>query len=102
MCPLPSVRMARPRQRSIISSDASISRIQSLLLSPYIQGESLASLAKHDDGNGEVILTTSARAVKTDEGNAAARIFGLPEAFTTVDDSVTGLLSKVCRDMIPK
>lgn len=48
------------------------------------------------------MLTTSARAVKTDEGNAAAKFFGLPEAFTTVDDSVTGLLSKVCQDMIPK
>ena len=35
--------------------------------------------------------------VQTEEGNAAARFFGLPEAYITVDDSVNGLLAKVCR-----
>ena len=40
------------------------------------------------------------RAVKTEEGNAAARFFGLPEAITTVDESVDGLTAKVCRLVI--
>lgn len=35
------------------------------------------------------------RAVKTDEGNAACRFFGFPEAFTTVEESVDGLVAKV-------
>ncbi|MCJ1381700.1 hypothetical protein MMC17_004811 [Xylographa soralifera] len=34
-------------------------------------------------------------AVQTEEGNAAARFFGLPEAFTTVKDSVDGLTAKL-------
>ena len=34
-------------------------------------------------------------AVKTEEGNAAARFFGLPEAYTTVEDSINGLVAKV-------
>ena len=34
-------------------------------------------------------------AVKTEEGNAAARFFGLPEAYTEVKDSVDGLVAKV-------
>ena len=59
-------------------------------------------IRSHDHSKKDVMLTTSARAVKTDEGNAAARFFGLPEAFTTVDESVTGLLGKVCQDMIPE
>ena len=33
--------------------------------------------------------------MKTEEGNAAARFFGLPEAYTTVEDSVNGLIAKV-------
>ena len=33
--------------------------------------------------------------MKTEEGNAAARFFGLPEAYTTVEESVNGLLAKV-------
>ena len=34
-------------------------------------------------------------AVKTEEGNAAARFFGLPEAYTEVKDSVDGLVAQV-------
>lgn len=34
-------------------------------------------------------------AVQTDEGNAAARFFGLPEANVTVNDSVNGLITLV-------
>lgn len=36
------------------------------------------------------------RAVQTDEGNAAAKFFGFPGADTTVEDSVNGLVAKVC------
>lgn len=40
--------------------------------------------------------------VKTEEGNAAARSFGLPEAETTVEDSIDGLLAKVCNYSLPQ
>lgn len=35
--------------------------------------------------------------MKTEEANAAARSFGLPEAEITVEDSVKGVVAKVCR-----
>lgn len=40
--------------------------------------------------------------MKTEEGNAAARSFGLPEAYTNVEDSVNGVLAKVCCGFPPK
>jgi hypothetical protein len=39
-------------------------------------------------------------AVKTEEGNAAARFFGFPEAFTTVQESVDGVVAKVRKLLI--
>lgn len=34
--------------------------------------------------------------MKTEAGNAAFRSFGISEAYTTVEDSVNGLLAQVC------
>jgi len=38
--------------------------------------------------------------VKTEEANAAARSFGLPEAEITVEDSVNGVVAKVCHILL--
>lgn len=38
--------------------------------------------------------------LQTEQGNAAARLFELPEGFTSVKDSIDGLVAKVCVNVI--
>lgn len=42
-----------------------------------------------------ILIRCFGSAVKTEEGNAAARVLGLKAAFTEVKDSVDGLVAKV-------
>lgn len=44
----------------------------------------------------EDIILIMHSAVQTDEGNKAAQFFGFEAAFTSVEDSVDGIVAKVC------
>ncbi|MCJ1293140.1 hypothetical protein MMC34_004693 [Xylographa carneopallida] len=49
----------------------------------------------HFENKNLIAFAVHPGAVQTDEGNKAARFFGLPEALTTVKDSVDGLTEKL-------